>query len=1185
MPRPERAVDPDAGPVQSLAARLRDLRRQAGNPGYRELAGRAGYSVTALANAAGGRRLPSLAVTLAFVRACGGDPVDWERRWRQAALDAPKGQEGAGTEDPPYRGLVAYDVADAERFFGRGRLVARLVSMLEHHRFVAVFGVSGSGKSSLLRAGLVPALAAAATILTPGAEPLAALRRALARTPRRGEALLLVDQFEELFTHCPEPAERAAFVAELATLARRPEGRTRVVIGVRADFYARCTELPALAGLLAGASVPVGPLDEDELREVVTEPARAAGCGVERALVAKLLVDAAGQPGALPLVSHAMLETWRQRRGDLLTLAGYQAAGGVGGAIAQTAEAVYQRLQPGQRETAERLLTRLVSLGEGVEDTRRRVARAELDLPDADEVVHRLAAARLLVLGPDTVEIAHEALIRAWPRLREWLHADREALRRHRQLTEASQIWRSHGMDPGALYRGLRLAAWDGRDAHDLNGTERDFLSASRARRDWERRAGRRRVRLTVAGLAAAVAVVSVLAATAWVQAGRARAERDLAYSRQLVAEARTQLQVDTERGLLLARRAYQERPTEEAEAVLRQAVVDARTYATLTVSPGGFAPVAVTRDGARLAVAHGSSAVVVWDLERGTRAAELPAGGASLVSLAFGPDGRHVAAGGRDGRVRIWDLRAPSGPAVVGGHAGAVDSVAFSPDGHRVASGGADGTVRVWDTAARTTPEALPGHRGRVRAVAFSPDGQRIASGGDDGIVRIRRLDGRDSPVLLDGHGGVTWSLAFSPDGRRLVSGHDDGAVRVWPADATGPPVVLRTSIRLVRAVAFSPDGQRIATTGTGGTIFLWDATGPGRPLELRGHTHSALAVSFTPDGGRLVTAAADGTARVWDTAGRADPTVLRAPGAAAREVAFSPDGRRVAVAGGDGSIRVWDTAGAGDPVVLRGHRGPVLGVVYHPDGTRLASGGADGAIRIWDLDRRRATAVLPNGRPVRPIAFTAGGRLAGATVDAVDGLDTHLHVWDAGGPWAARRDTRAVDGYGVGFSADGRRVATARQDGTVELSDPAGGGDVTVLRGHEGPVHDVAFGPDGRRVATASQDGTIRVWNVDGTTAFVLPGHPGGARTVQYTADGRWLVSTGTDETVRIWKAGAAAAPVVFGGYGPSVVAATVDRDGTRVATVHSDGTARVWPCEVCGPIEQVAELAARRTTRQLG
>ena len=366
VPRPERPLDPAAGPVEELAAGLRELRRRVGNPGYRELAIRAGYSAASLANAAGGRQLPSLAVTLAFVRACDGDTAEWERRWRHAATEAARSHEdvtsdqGRSSEKSPYQGLASYGVEDSSLFFGRQRVVAQLVSSCGDERFVALFGVSGSGKSSVLSAGLIPALSSPRggddedgvrqpvgscyfpVLITPGSRPVESLRLALDRVPPERDVLLVVDQFEELFTLCADGEERARFVAALAELAREPDAMTRVVIGVRADFYAHCIELRGLAPLLAGATVPVETLSEDEPREVITEPARRVGLSVERALVTRIVAEAAGQPGALPLVSHALLETWRQRRGTVLTAAGYEAAGGVSGAISQTAEAWYQ---------------------------------------------------------------------------------------------------------------------------------------------------------------------------------------------------------------------------------------------------------------------------------------------------------------------------------------------------------------------------------------------------------------------------------------------------------------------------------------------------------------------------------------------------------------------------------------------------------------------------------------------------------------------------------------------------------------------------------------------------------------------------------------------------------------------------------------------------------------------------
>ncbi|HEX8867326.1 MAG TPA: hypothetical protein VF821_16835, partial [Lentzea sp.] len=506
MPRPERELA-GSGPVESLAAELRELRRRAGSPGYRELSTRAGFSAPTLANAAGGRQLPSLAVTLAYVRACGGDPVCWERRWRETAAECARG--GQRGDDPPYQGLLSYGVDDGARFFGRDAMVARLVRLLRRQRFLAVFGASGSGKSSLLRAGLIPALSTATdtavVLMTPGRDP------EVPASAGDGDVVLVVDQFEEVFTHCPDPQRRRAFVDRIAALVSCPAPRTTVVLGIRADFYARCADLPVLAGLLAGANVPVPALTEDELRDVVTKPAGQAGLTVERALMTKILAEASGQPGVLPLLSHALLETWRQRRGDVLSVTGYEAAGGLAGAIAGTAESLYDSFDADRRDTVRQAFVRLVAFGEGVEDTRRRVPRAELDLPGIDAVLGRLAAARLVVLGEDSVEIAHEALIRAWPRLRQWLTTDRDELRTHRQLSEAAQSWTSLDRDSGALYRGARLAVareWAARNAGStaLTAVERAFLDASIDLADAERAAAARRsrqLRYLVAALSA----------------------------------------------------------------------------------------------------------------------------------------------------------------------------------------------------------------------------------------------------------------------------------------------------------------------------------------------------------------------------------------------------------------------------------------------------------------------------------------------------------------------------------------------------------------------------------------------------------------------------------------------------------------------------------------------------------
>lgn len=1207
MPRPERFLDPAAGPVESLAAELRKLRSQAGSPGYRELAGISGYSMATLANAAAGRQLPSLAVTLAFVRACDGDPVDWEQRWRRAAAESrtsrswgPHGDAPAA-DVPPYRGLESFDVDHAAFFFGRQRVVEKLVSMLDERRFLAVFGVSGSGKSSVLRAGLVPAFRQraagfggraeerSAVVITPGRDPVPALREALESLAPAREALVVVDQFEEVFTHCADEAERVRFVEVLTAAAERPDQATRVVIGVRADFFSWCVELPGLASLLACASVPVGTLTDEELQEVITKPARLAGASVERALVTKIMADAAGQPGALPLVSHALLETWRQRRGAVLSVAGYEEAGGVAGAIRQTAEAVYQRFDAAQRESAREVLTRLVTLGEnGVRDTRRRVDRSELGFPDVDHVLGELASARLIVPEQDTVEIAHEAVIDAWPRLHDWLHQDREALRLRRQLTIDSKIWCAHGRDQGVLYRGARLAAWEDRPVGGLSERELDFLAASREREARAARTRRRRIRLALSGLVTGVVVASLLAGVALVEADRAKDEGDRALSHQLVANAREQSGLDHELALLLAREAYDARPTDEADTMLRQATADSRVRRVLTSGQQQVFGVAYHPDGRQVASSGADGTIRIWAPDASGAFAGQPKvlrGHTGYVwSPVFSGDGRWLAACGVDGIVTVWDLTTDGPPVTLRGHGGVVSNVSFSPDARRVAGAGDDGGVRVWDRTGAHDPVVLPLGGGPAQAVAFSPDGQRLAAAGA-GPVMIWNADGQGQPTVLSGHEAAVENIAFSQDGRLLASASSDQTARVWAVSGAESPLVLRANDGTVETVAVSPDGQRVATGHSGSdTIRVWNTfKGDGEdPLVLRGHDGPVWSIAFSPDGRQLVSGSGDGTLRFWDPSYPGDPQVLRGHTGAARSVAVSRDGSRIASAGTDGSVRVWRGPPWRDPLVLRGHEHEVISVALSPDGQRVASGSKDRTVRLWDADTGILLSVLRgHAKSVWSVAFSPDGRkLAGG------GVDGTVRLWDVGDerpPLVLRGHESSVSS--ISFSPDGRRIASASQDTTVKIWSTSGEGDPVVLHGHPGLVWRVAFAPDGRTLATGGDDGNIRVWHSDGQgQPLVLSGHHGPVWSVAFSPDGGQITSSGHDGSQRVWQVAGARELVAVRGHGAFVEQVEFTPDGRGFVAACGDGSVRLFRCEVCGPIDDVRKLAEIRVTRHL-
>ncbi|WP_199930802.1 nSTAND1 domain-containing NTPase [Streptomyces sp. CB02923] len=676
MGRREKPIDSMAGPVQRFALELRKLRKKAGSPTYREMAKGAGYSNAALARAASGGTLPSLSLTLAYVKACGANLAEWEQRWNAArGKEAVQRQQAMDEEstEPPYRGLARFEPGDHARFFGRTRLTDALMALTATRRCVLVLGPSGSGKSSLLRAGLVPRLQhtkdpdlrpAAIRIPTPGPRPVHDHQERFAPAEGEGDTWLVVDQFEEVFTLCQDAVERREFI-DLLLSARSPGSRLRVAVGVRADFYARCLEHGGLATLLGEASLPIGPMTPDELREVIVKPAAAEGLIVGRALTARLIEETGQEPGVLPLISHTLLETWRRRRGRTLTLEGYEGTGGIHGAIAQTAETLYSQLAPRHAEAARRILLRLITPGEGTTpDTRRPVDRAELTAADTetdtdsdtdtdtaadtgirtarvpDTVLQRLADARLVTLDDDSVDLAHEALITAWPRLLGWIEDNRERLRRHRRLTDAARNWHDRVHDTGALLRGMELTeaqeAFQTPDQQgELTELERNFLHEST--RSEQRRSRRNRefmaaqsVLLVMALAAAAIAVQNSTAADT---------QRRLAVSRELASRADKMSELRPEAATVLALRGYRQAPTTEARSSLLNAY--SRVYAN-----------------------------------------QLTGHTDTVESVAFASNGRTLATAGFDHSVKLWDARSHRHLATLTGHTDVVNTVKFSPDG-----------------------------------------------------------------------------------------------------------------------------------------------------------------------------------------------------------------------------------------------------------------------------------------------------------------------------------------------------------------------------------------------------------------------------------------------------------------------------------------------------------------------
>ncbi|MCT9075047.1 nSTAND1 domain-containing NTPase [Streptomyces fulvoviolaceus] len=1119
MGRPERSLDPEAGPVQRLAHGLRELRREAGGPSYRAMAKTAGFSATTLSQAAAGERLPSLAVVQGYARACGADPGEWEARWKEAEAEragVPVPDEG--DEKPPYRGLTRFEPDDRELFFGRDRLVEELNRLVCDHRFAVLFGASGSGKSSLLRAGLIPRLRdeiatrgrpAVLRVLTPGDRPAQTYGHLLAPADGEPESWVVVDQFEELFTLCRDRAERSRFL-DLLLAARDPDSRLKVLITVRADFYARCAEHRGLADALRGAGLLVGPMTADELREAVIKPAQAVGHLVERELTAKIVEEVLDQPGGLPMLSHALLETWRRRTGRMLTLAAYEAAGGVRGAIAASAEEVYGQLTALRQRAARQLLLRMIEPGRGTPDTRRPLTRAELDEwgdVDVPVVVERLARARLLTVDEEGVHLAHEALITCWPRLQGWIEQDRERLRAHRALTEAARTWLEHDRDPGTLYRGTRL---DRTEEHfpdhernpALTGSERTFLIAAFEARDTERRAAvrsTRRARTAIGVLSAVLVVALVAGLTAWTQSRDNERRGTEAAARRIASVADAMRTTDPRTAQLLGVAAWRVAHLPETRSALLGSLGQPELDVFSDPALGDGTSRYLTDSGRTLLSVSGRE-WRTWDTvtHRPTASGRLPEGGRAEAAS---PDGRLLSIRSADG-VRLWDTAA-------GRWRGEKlpDSafVQFSGSSYLVSDTDAP-EVRVRSIADDRLLFEAKAEAEDSAAVAASPDGGLVAAcPAGEGPLQVRDL--RTERTV---HG--RWERSADICGRERSQIVLGGRQQLAALTPTGVLVWdIRTGEQLadlqdtgVTYVSFSKDGKFLATADAQ-EVRVW-RPGVEAPVFRHSLNNQHLYGGLDWDPSRPVLRYLEGgTVHTLDVSAAVTSAWQDQP---MDNVLLSPDGRTLATARRTGDRYRVDLRDTRDGRLLRTLPAPPLPVstdpsypvyppetsallAFTPDSKALAYGisapSSDTSrqpLTIWDVTEGRTRTTLnlatktSTGAMVTialgPDARTLYATRAGLSSTGAGGVGTLSNeVWDTA------RDRRTA----VLPTLSSSHLA-ARPDGRVLAGDnrvaalPAG--KVTgraLVQGDE--IGALAFTPDGSRLVAGDQTGRVALWD----------------------------------------------------------------------------------------------------------
>jgi WD40 repeat protein len=1182
----------------------------------------------------------------------------------------------------PYRGLEPFTAEDEQLFHGRtelvGHLLARLGERVRGGGITLVAGPSGSGKTSLLLAGVLPAIghgdlgmAGSSSwpqlTLPPGEDPLralaaqlvdldasadvesvradltagserarAAIRRAASRArPPHGDArlVLVVDQFEELFADAVSDSSRREFIAALDAIAARTsteEPAAVVILGLRADFTGHCARFPELVAALENNQLIVGPMTTAELRSAIVEPAEQAGLALESGLVTLLLRETGADPdddrsadydpGALPLLSHALLTTWQRRRGNLLTVDGYRQAGGVAGAISATAERTFTELEPEVRETARGLLLRMVRIGDDIADTRRRVRTGELldtfsDRTAATAALEAFAGSRLVTVDRDTAEITHEALLRSWSRLRGWISDDRAGRLLDQEIETAAGAWHHAGGDTALLYRGSRLAAATQRAAEtEFSGTARSFLARStrhERRGVWLRRG--------------AVAVLVALVVFAFQQRSSAVTQRNNAIADRLVTAADVLQRTDQSLGAQLDVEAYHLHPTPELATRLlaSQDLPLSRplTGHTDSVNSASFSP-----DGHTLATGSDDGSVRLWDTSQPTHAAplgQLPAGPVNLnVEVAFSPDGHTLAAAGGDGTVRLWDVSQPSHPVPVGQPlTGSIEKLAFSRDGHTLATGSGDGTVRLWDVSQPAHPallsQPLTGQYLGITVVTFSPDGHTLVTASGS-TVRLWDVSQPAHPALL-GQPLTTpddqvEAVAFSPDGHTLatacaaIGGAAYGADHLWDVTQPAQPYPLgRASTGntgTVEAVAFSPDGHTLAAGSDDHMVRLWHVTGLAGPPDLigqplAGHDGQAKAVAFSPDGRTLATGGTDFAVRLWalppgEAKGPADWEDLGA-------VAFSPDGHTLA-GNFDGPVQLWDVSQPTRPTPLgppfADSDGLSVAEEFSPDGHALATSSNDGRTQLWNV--RQPTHPVPLGPPlashaglVTSLAYSPDGHtLATENGDAVQ-------LWDVSQPTHPALVGQTLAGHdidvgAVAFSADGHTLATGGGlDRAVRLWDVSQPTHPTPLgqplTGHTAPITVVAFSPDGHTLATAGVDHTVRLWDVSRPAHPALLGQPltGATDSVEalaFSPDGQTLATGSKDHTVRLWDLSDPAHLTPLGQPLTSTAASPAvafSPDGHTLATGGDEDTVRLWNMDVDTAINRICTAAGDTLT----
>ncbi|MBD2775793.1 caspase family protein [Iningainema tapete] len=1178
----------------------------------------------------------------------------------------------------PYMGLSAFTEEDAQYFYGRENLTQQLIHQLANNSVLAVVGASGSGKSSIVQAGIIPALRLGKQIpnseqwliksLRPGERPLEALAQRLAgvgghrsrgaqEQGNRGEleftlsqtpllphsptphliegilhqgvegfvywlrslphsmVVLVIDQFEELFTLAPD-ADREIFLELVLGAVKHASDRFKLIITLRADFIASCLEIPPLALFLQESSVLIPPrLSLDDYRRVILKPAQQVGLKVEPELVEVLLRELNQSAGDLPLLEFVLEQLWQHRQAGELTLQAYQQQlGGIKGALERSCQAVYQNLDSEARECAKWVFLSLTQLGEGTEDTRRRVFKSELivkkyPLALVERTLKALTDAKLVVVNleeetvegsrgageageagevgevnsskalnssfplspnPITIEVAHEILIRHWSTLRWWLEENRNRLRLQRQVEQAAMLWKYNGGQSDFLLQGVRLAEAEDiyiKYTDELSADVQQFIEACLVQRKQQQLQEKRRLRQAQRAVVAlsflGIAAFSFGGLAYWqsrasqlreIEALNASAKANLLSNQQLEA-----LTASAKAGKQL-RKVFSV-PDEiklATENVLGQAVFQTQELNRLEGHTDGVIAVSFSPDGKKIASASSDMTAKIWG-DNGKLLLTLTGHSKAINSVSFAPDGKTIASASADKTIKIWSTSDGSLLRTINGHNNSVNGVSFSPDGKMIASVSTDKTIKLWSTSDAHLIRTITGHKAGLTSISFSPDGKMIASTSEDKTVRLwSSSDGRLLKTL-NGHKNWVNYTTFSHDGKIIASASADKTVKLWSTEDGRLLTTLKGHTNSVFSVAFSPDDKTIASVGGDRVVKLWSRNG----IELenfKGHYSTIWGVSFSPNppGGLIATASADNTIKLWRRKDASLLEIFPKDNSRIYDVSFSPDGSAIASANGDGQIKLWRRKDGKLLRLLSGHTDYVNAVSFNPLGSTIATASDDQTVKLWNLsDGKLLYTIKEHSGEVNSISFSPNGKII-----ATGSRDNTIKLWRSNdGKLIKTLNGHSDEVFGVSFSHDGKMIATASADNTIKLWSVADGRLIKTITAHNNWVYDVAWSPNDQIIVSSSADKTIKLWHSrDGQLLRTLTGHTAEVYSSSFSPDGKTIASVSEDRSVKLWRLEGNLIKTLPENAA-AVMSVSFSPDGKTFVSGSIDGTVKVW------------------------